>query len=121
MAGRAVWKGVVRFGPDTEPESYFALPAALKDTRKEGLASWRMRRKSYYGALRIGEDGFLRIIALRHAGEAVKASDLPRLEGRSLETQEIHMAEQLVRALEGDFNPAAGLFRGLVFSACVNR
>jgi DNA end-binding protein Ku len=92
-------------GPDAKPESYFALAKALEEEEMEGFASWCMRKTSYIGAL-LADHGFLKLITLRHAGEVVNASELPRLEGRPLEKQEIQMAEQLVRALEGDFQPA---------------
>jgi DNA end-binding protein Ku len=47
------------------------------------------------------------MITLRHAGEVIDASELPRPKARSLEKQEIRMAEQLVHALEVKFDPAA--------------
>lgn len=92
-------------GPDALRGGYFALAKALEEAQKEGLARWHMRKKSYIGALR-GENGYLKLITLRYAGEVVDASELPRPEGRALEKQEVRMAEQLVRALAGDFNPA---------------
>ncbi len=92
--------------PDTDAESYFALARALENNQREGVARWSMRKKSYIGALR-GDKGYLQMITLRHAGEIVAASELPRPEGRPLEKQEIKMAEQLVRALEDTFDPAA--------------
>ncbi len=92
-------------GPDTNPESYFALAKALEIKQLEGLARWRMRKKSFIGALRV-ENGYLQVITLRYAGEIVSASELPRPAGRPMEKQEIRMAEQLVRALGGKFDPA---------------
>jgi len=91
-------------GPDGISESYFALAKALESTNKEGFARWTMRKKAYIGALRV-ESGLLMMITLRHAREVIDASQLPRPKTRSLEQQEIRMAEQLVRALEGDFDP----------------
>lgn len=93
-------------GPDTKPEPYFALAQTLEEEKMEGFASWSMRKTSYIGALR-GDQGFLKLITLRHLGEVVNASELPRIDGRALEKQEIQMAEQLLRALEGDFQPTA--------------
>jgi len=93
-------------GPDTDPEAYLAFAKALEVEKKEGFARWTMRKKRYIGALR-AENGCLKMITLRHAGEVIQASELPRPEGRALDQQEIRMAEQLVRALEGDFDPTA--------------
>jgi len=90
-------------GPDTDPERYFALARSLEQEKKEGFARWTMRKKRYIGAL-LAEGGYLKMITLRFAEEVVNASELPRPEGRALEKQELQMAEQLIRALEGDFN-----------------
>jgi len=93
-------------GPDGDPAPYFALVKALEKERKEGVARWKMRKKSYVGALGI-DNGYLTIITLRHAGEVVDAASLPRPSSRDLEPQELRMAEQLVSALEAEFDPAA--------------
>jgi DNA end-binding protein Ku len=90
-------------GPDTDPERYFALAESLEQGRMEGFARWTMRKKRYIGAL-LAEGGYLKMITLRFAEEVVRAADLPRPEGRPLARQELQMAEQLIRALEGDFN-----------------
>ncbi|MFO7965955.1 MAG: Ku protein [Desulfobacterales bacterium] len=91
-------------GPENEPGKYFALADALENEKKEGIARWIMRKKRYIGALR-AQDGYLKLITLRHAGEVIETAELPRPQGRPLEKAELRMAEQLVRALEGDFNP----------------
>jgi DNA end-binding protein Ku len=93
-------------GPDGNSETYFALAKALERSDLEGFARWTMRKKAYIGALRV-EAGRLIMITLRYAREVIDASELPRPKTRSLEQQEIRMAEQLVQALEGDFDPAA--------------
>jgi len=90
-------------GPDTDAERYFALARSIEEQKTEGLARWTMRKKRYIGAL-LAEGGYLKMITLRFAEEVVHASELPRPEGRALEKQELQMAEQLIRALEGDFN-----------------
>lgn len=92
-------------GPDERDEPYFALAGSLEDENMKGLARWCMRKKIYIGSL-MAENGYLKLITLRHSNEVLNASELPRPEGRVLEDQEIRMAEQLVRALEGDFRPA---------------
>lgn len=88
-------------GPDDSDQEYFALAAALRRQKKEGVARWVMRRKEYVGALRL-EGEHLMLMTLRHAGEVVPASALEAPGGRALDRKEIQMAKQLVAALEGD-------------------
>ena len=93
-------------GPDSGgSNSYFALARALEEEEKEGVAKWVMRGKEYVGAL-VAENGYLMLITLRHAGEVVESKDLPRPSGRALDKKEVGLAQQLVSALEGDWNPA---------------
>jgi DNA end-binding protein Ku len=92
-------------GPDGNQQSYRALVRALEKSGQEGFARWTMRRKFYIGALR-AEKGYLSIITLRFSREVIDAAELSRPGGRDLLKEEIKMAEQLVHALEGDFNPA---------------
>ncbi len=91
--------------PDTNGKSaYFALAEALASEEREGIAKWVMRGKEYVGAL-VAEDGYLMLISLRHAGEVVESKDLPRPAGRALDRKEVALAEQLVSALEGEWQP----------------
>lgn len=92
-------------GPDQSSAAYFALAEALGRKGKEGVARWTMRNKEYIGALR-NEDGYLMLITLRHAEEVVDASHLQAPEGRALDKREVAMAEQLVEALAGPFDPS---------------
>jgi len=94
--------------PDAEPEKYFALGEALEKRNVLGIARWTMRGKSYVGALRV-EDGYLVLIKLRYAEEVLSARELPSPGGRALDEKELRMAEELIRALEGKFEP--GEFR----------
>ena len=91
-------------GPDGDDEAYYALVDALEAESKEGLARWSMRNKEYAGALRV-EDGHLMMITLRHAGEVIPASALEPPAGRTPDPKELKMAEQLVAALEDEFDP----------------
>jgi DNA end-binding protein Ku len=91
-------------GPDDDAKSYFAFAEALEASGREGLAHWTMRKREYNGALRV-RDGYLVLIALRHADEVVTARDLPELTGRAPDEREIKMAKQLVETLAGEFNP----------------
>lgn len=93
-------------GPDERDDAYFALAAALRKRGVEGVARWVMRGKAYVGALR-AEGDYLMLITLRHAGEVVPASALPRPGGRALDDREVAMARQLVQAMEDPFDITA--------------
>lgn len=90
-------------GPDGSDAQYFALVAALRRRKKEGIARWVMRKKEYVGAL-MAEGDYLMLITLRHAGELVPASALNAPQGRALDQREINMAKQLVAALEDELD-----------------
>jgi DNA end-binding protein Ku len=92
-------------GPDGAAPRYAALAEALRQEEMEGIAHWVMRNKEYAGALRL-EGDHLVLVTLRHAGEVVPAAQVPEPKGRAPEPQEIRMAEQLVEALAGDFDPS---------------
>ena len=92
-------------GPDGADDDYFAFAAALEAEGREGVARWVMRKKEYRGALR-AEDGYLRLMTLRHAGEVIQAAELPAPEGRDLNDREVEMAHQLVEALAAPFELA---------------
>lgn len=91
-------------GPDSSSGAYFAAAEALQRSEKEGIARWVMRNRSYVGALR-PENGYLMLIALRHADEVIAADSLGPPSGRELSAREVAMAKQLLKALEGDFVP----------------
>jgi DNA end-binding protein Ku len=93
-------------GPDGDDDAYFALAAALRKERREGVVRWVMRKKDYAGALR-PEGGYLMLITLRHADEVVPASALPAPAGRDLDERELGMARQLIAAMEDDLDIAA--------------
>lgn len=93
-------------GPDGDDEAYFALAQALEAEGREGVARWVMRKKEYAGALR-AVGGHLLLITLRSAAEVVDAAALEPPAGRELDARELKMAEQLVDALAGEFEPPA--------------
>jgi DNA end-binding protein Ku len=92
-------------GPDGDQKGYFAAAAALGNKEKQGVARWVMRDKEYVGAL-IAEDGYLVLITLRHAEEIIASDALKPPGGRELAQRELDMAEQLLSALSGTFDPA---------------
>jgi DNA end-binding protein Ku len=91
-------------GPDGDEGSYFALAEALAEKNMVGIARWTMRGKSYVGAL--GQDsGYLTLIKLRYSEEVLSAKELTPPPGRDLDEKELRMADELVAALEGTFEP----------------
>lgn len=92
-------------GPDGSAKAYFAAAAALEKKKKEGVARWVMRDRSYVGSLRV-EQGYLMLITLRHAEEIIAADALKPPGGRALQQREIQMAEQLLEALHDELDPA---------------
>lgn len=90
--------------PEESKGSYYALSEALEKEEKIGIARWVMRKKHYVGAL-VPEAGNLMLITLRHAGEVVESSSLEAPGGRALDKKELALAEQLISALQGEFNP----------------
>jgi len=91
-------------GPDGNQKAYFAAAAALAKKKKEGVARWVMRDRSYVGALR-AEEGYLMLITLRHADEIIAAEALKPPGGRPLAAREVEMAAQLLEALHDEFDP----------------
>jgi DNA end-binding protein Ku len=92
-------------GPDGDPAAYAALVDALTSAERVGIAHWVMRKNEYVGALR-AEGKTLTLVTLRRAGEVLEAEQVPAPTGREPEPAEIRMAEQLVGALAGDFDPS---------------
>jgi DNA end-binding protein Ku len=93
-------------GPDGQDARYWALAAALRDEKVEGIARWVMRKRTYAGALR-ARDGRLVLVTLRHAGEVVEPGEVQAPRGRPPDPKELQMARQLVGMLEGPFEPEA--------------
>ena len=91
-------------GPDGNTKAYFAAVAALERKEKQGIARWVMRDKSYVGSLR-ADNGYLMLITLRRADEIIAADALKPPGGRELAQRELQMAEQLIAALHGEFDP----------------
>ena len=87
-------------------EDYFALAQAIDRKKRAGIASWIMRKNFYTGAL-VAHQGYLMLITLRHADEVIPVSHLDPPQGRALEPKEKDMAEKLIEALSGQFQPDA--------------
>ncbi len=93
-------------GPDGSDAKYSAFVAAIEREERAGIVRWVMRNTEYAGAL-IAHRSHLSLVTLRHAEEVVSPSSLQAPEGKPLEARELTMAEQLVGALTGDFDPEA--------------
>ncbi|RJX36041.1 MAG: Ku protein [Desulfurivibrio sp.] len=91
-------------GPDDDRQAYFALAAALNGAGTAGLARWVMRNKEYFGVLRL-QAGYPILITLRHSEEVVALAKLQIPTGRESDPRELALAEQLVAALAGSFDP----------------
>lgn len=91
-------------GPDGSDGKYAALARALAESGREGLARWVMRKKAYAGTLRLHE-GYLVLVALRHADEVVSLEGLKAPSGDKLDARELSMARQLIEMLAADFEP----------------
>ena len=92
-------------GPDGNAAEYAALTEAVRESGREGIARWVMRKKEYRGALR-ARDGCLMLITLRSAEEVIVASELGAPAAKALDEREIKMAQQLLSILEAPFDPS---------------
>ena len=92
-------------GPDGSASEYGALLAAMRDSEVVGVARWAMRGKRYFGALE-ARDSHLALIAMHAAEEVVSAAQLDAPNGAPVREAERALADQLVAALEGTFDPA---------------
>lgn len=91
-------------GPDGADAAWAALIAELAHSGREGLAHWVMRKKEYYGALRLYE-GYPMLMSLRYQDEVVAASELEAPKGKALDKKELAMARQLIGMLDAEFEP----------------
>ncbi|MDX1661064.1 MAG: Ku protein [Gemmatimonadota bacterium] len=91
-------------GPDESGAAYASLVEALSARDLEGVVRWTMRNKEYHGALRVREQRLL-LVTLRHAAEVVSVEELEAPSGRDLQGPEAEMADRLVDALAGEWNP----------------
>ena len=92
-------------GPDDDADDkYFALVDALQDTDLVGIVRWTMRGKSYIGALTTEGDHLL-LVKMRFAEEVLPARELQAPSGPRFDPKELRMAQELVSALEGNFEP----------------
>jgi DNA end-binding protein Ku len=92
-------------GPDGDNDAYLALAQALGSQQRQAIVHWVMRGRSYTGALR-ARDQRLILIALRDREEVVETPRVEVPKSRAPSDKELALAEQLVSALEGEFDPS---------------
>jgi DNA end-binding protein Ku len=92
-------------GPDGDSDAYLALARALGSQQRQAVVHWVMRGRSYTGALRAQGDRLV-LIALRDREEVIEAPRVQVPKSRAPSDKEIALAEQLVSALEGEFDPS---------------
>jgi DNA end-binding protein Ku len=89
---------------ETSETYYFALAQVLDTKKCAGIVSWVMRKHFYVGAV-VAQQGYLMVITLRHTDEVIPVSDLDPPQGSPLEVKEKQLAEKLIEALSGQFEP----------------
>ncbi len=100
----AVWyERPYYLAPDGQADAYFALAEALKNRGLAGIAHWVMRKKQYHGAV-LPHGDHLAMVTLRPLDEVLKPPKVEPLH-RAADARELSMAEQLVSALSGKFDP----------------
>ncbi len=94
---------VYYLGPDASQKEYDVLAAALSDTGMEGICTWTMRKRTYFGSLKVRGKA-IRLITLRYTDEVVAATSLDLSPAR-LSEKELKAGSDLVGALAGPFRP----------------
>lgn len=89
--------------PDTKTGSYPALTRSLDELKVEGVCTWTMRKRSYFGTL-MTHSGILRLHMLRYADEVIKASSLG-LERMALSEKELKIGGDLIDRMTVAFEP----------------
>ena len=92
-------------GPDDDAAAYFALAQALGAKERVGIARWVMRDKRYLGALTATADGYLMMTTLRRAEQVLAVPAVSPDKARTPSAAEVKLAQQLVDAISGDFEP----------------
>jgi DNA end-binding protein Ku len=91
-------------GPDGDEGTFRALVEVLARKGRVGVAEWTMRKRQYGGVLRASGEALV-LVTLRPPAEVVSTELIQAPAGRDLEPKEVALAEQLVSALEGPFEP----------------
>ncbi len=89
--------------PDTLLKGYNALVGALQEMGVEGICTWTMRKRSYFGALQ-ASGKILRLQTLRYADEVIPVKSLD-LQEFSLSEKELRIGGDLINQLTVPFQP----------------
>ncbi len=84
-------------------KGYSALVRALKEMDVEGICTWTMRKRTYFGALQ-ASGKVLRLKTLRYADEVIPAASLG-LQEAALSEKELKIGTELIRQMSGPFEP----------------
>ena len=84
-------------------KGYDALVKALKEMDVEGICTWTMRKRSYFGALQ-ASGKILRLNTLRYADEVIPVKSLD-LQDVPLSEKELKIGGDLINALAAPFEP----------------
>jgi DNA end-binding protein Ku len=91
-------------GPDGDEAGHTALAQVLRDERVQAVLHWSMRGRHYTGALR-AHGAQLVLLTLRSRDEVLAAPKVEVPKSRAPTPQELALAEQLVKSLDGKFDP----------------
>lgn len=94
---------VYNLEPDASSKSYAALATALSDLKVQGICTWVMRKRAYFGAIQSTKSA-LRLNVLRYADEIVAAQSLG-LESFDLSDKEVEIGCELINKLTVKFQP----------------
>jgi DNA end-binding protein Ku len=94
---------VYYLAPDTPFKGYNALLEALQDMEVEGICTWTMRKRSYFGSLQ-ARGKILRLNTLRYADEVVSVKSLG-LEKFTLSEKELKIGSDLINQMSVPFQP----------------
>jgi DNA end-binding protein Ku len=86
-----------------QEKRYDALVNVLKEMDVEGICTWTMRKRSYFGALRVSGK-ILRLNTLRYADEVVSVESLG-LQTVPLSEKELKIGGDLINQLAAPFEP----------------
>ena len=89
--------------PDAAGKSYAALAASLKDLDVQGICTWVMRKRAYFGAIS-STGNSLRLNVLRYTDEIIHAQSLG-LESFDLSEKEVSIGGELINKLTVKFQP----------------
>jgi DNA end-binding protein Ku len=91
--------------PDSDiyVEGYNELVGALQEMAVEGICTWTMRKRSYFGALQ-ARGKILRLNTLRYADEVVSTASL-ELQEIAVSEKELKIGSDLINQLTAPFQP----------------